>query len=191
MSTIVVVKKDGVAAIGADTLTMLGYTRESSEYIANKSKILRVQDNNIAYVGHASWGLVLASYFKRQEQIPPLTSPEEIFEAALDLHRSLKDEYFLRTEEDERDPFESSQFDCLIANSSGIFGLYSLRSVQQYTKFYAFGDGYRIALGAMHALYGSDFSAEEIATGGLEAACEFDDGTAKPIEVKTVRLDSQ
>jgi hypothetical protein len=63
MSTIAVAKKGGQAAIGADTLTCLGTTKESAAYVANYSKIIRVGDNYLAIVGHASWPLVLSSYF--------------------------------------------------------------------------------------------------------------------------------
>jgi len=190
MSTVVVTKKDGQVAIGADTLTCFGHTIESAEYVVNSSKILKVGGNYIAHVGHASWQLVLTSLFKKMGKTPSMNSPQNIFETARRLHRSLREDYFLRTEEEDGDEFESSQFDCLIANSTGIFGLYSLRSVQEYTRFYAFGSGYPFALGAMHAVYARG-TAEEIARAGVEAAAEFDDSTALPFEVFTMKLRSK
>ena len=188
MSTIVVAKKDGYVAIGADTLTKLGCTKESSGYIEGDSKILKVGASSIALVGHASWGLVLSSCFSQMEKSPDLTSRQSIFEMSRELHKTLKEKYSLNPTEDEDDPFESSQFDCLIANASGIFGLYSLRSVQEYTKFYAFGCGYKFALGAMRVAYQTAASAEDVAKAGLEAAADFDDSTGLPIEVYAVKL---
>jgi ATP-dependent protease HslVU (ClpYQ) peptidase subunit len=188
MSIIVVVRKNGVAAIGADTLTKLGYTKESKKYIRNHSKMIRVGTSVMAYVGHASWGLVLDSYFSRTKPIPKLDSSRAIFEVARDLHKTLKDDYYLNPVEEEDDPFESTQGDFLIANKHGIFGLYSLRSVQEYTRFYAFGSGYKFALGAMRVAYKSLSSAKAIAQAGLEAACDFDDGSGLPCEIKSIKL---
>jgi ATP-dependent HslUV protease subunit HslV len=188
MSIIVVVKKDGTVAIGADTLTKLGATCESAKYIENHSKMIKVGQNFIAHVGHPSWSLIMTRYFSSLSSRPRLDTPQSVFEMALGLHHSLKENYYLNPHEDEDDPFESSQLDCLIANPYGIFGLYSLRSVQQYARFYAFGSGYKFALGAMHAVYESDFDAAQIAHAGVVAATEFDDSCGLPVEVKTVKL---
>lgn len=188
MSTIVVVKKNGYAAIGADTLTTYGSINESAHYIENHSKIIAMGASYIACVGHASIDLVLTDHFSRLKSKPRLNSPLDVFKMALRLHQSLKDDYFLNPHEDDDDEFESSQFSCLIASSSGIFGLHRLRSVSEYSKFYALGSGIRFALGAMHALYDKAESAEEIARAGLLAAAEFDDSTGLPMEVYTVKL---
>jgi len=188
MSTIVVVKKNGIAAIGADTLTKFGSIRESAKYIDNHSKIVCAGDNYMAHVGHASFGLVTESYFLQMRSLPKLDSPQAIFRMARAFHASLKEDYFLNPTEDSDDPFESIQHQSLIANQFGIFGLYSLRSVQEYTCFYSFGSGSEFALGAMHAVYNLDLSAEEIARAGLLAGAEFDHSTGEPIEIKTVNL---
>ena len=188
MSTVVVVRKKGLAAIGADTLTKLGYTNERKKYVRNYSKMLKIGRSHLAYVGHASWGLILESYFEKFRPKPALDSPRAIFEVMRGLHKTLKEEYFLRPEEQEDDPFESSQVDFLVANTSGIYGLCSLRSVEEYTRFYAFGSGSKFALGAMRVAYPSHASARAVARAGLEAACDFDDGSALPWEIRTVRL---
>jgi ATP-dependent protease HslVU (ClpYQ) peptidase subunit len=196
MSTIVVAKKAGRAAIGADTLTQLGFaklggTRESAAYVANHSKVIRVGESYLAAVGQASWPLVLSSYFAGLAEPPRLESVQAIFEAARELHRALKEDYFLNPNADQDDEFESSQLECLIANRGGIFGLYSLRSVSEYTRFYAFGNGYGYALGAMHAVYDTADSAEEVVRAGLAAAAEFDYATGLPMEVHSVELGSR
>lgn len=188
MRTIVVVRKNKTIAIGADTMTKLGYTCESAEYIKNHSKIIKVGQSYIALTGHASGELVMKSYFSNLKTKVALDSPQSIFETARTMHRSLKEDYFLNPTEDTDDPLESSQFECLIANAHGIFGLYALRSVQEYSKFYAFGSGYRFALGALHAAYDTELDAKQIARAGLTEAAEFDDGTGLPLEIKTIKV---
>ena len=188
MSTIVVVRKNGIAVIAADTMTKLGHNYESAKYIVGGSKMIRVGDNAIAQVGHASFCLVMSSYFDSLKNKVALDSPAAIFKAAQEMHRAFKDDYNLNPNEDSDDPFESSRQQILIANSSGIFGLYALRSVQEYSRFYAFGSGTDFALGAMHALYESDLDAESIARAAIRAAADFDDATAEPIEVQTFKL---
>jgi len=188
MSTVVVVKKDGLAAIGADTMTKFGRSKQSAEYLENPSKILQLGESYIAYVGHASFGLVLSSYFNTLEKVPQLNSPEQIFEMSRNLHLSLKDDYFLNPTEEDDDEFESSQLQFLIANPFGIFGFHRFRSVDKYKKFYAFGSGDEFALGAMKTMYDMGASAGDIARAGLEAAAEFDDSTSLPFEIYTVSL---
>lgn len=189
MSTVVVVRKNGIAAIGADTLAGFGGTKESSKYIRNHSKLVRIGKNILAPVGQASWQLVLESYFEKINPVPLFDSPRTIFEVARDLQKSLEEDYFLNPVDDDDDAFESLRINTLIANKAGIFGLYDLRSVQEYTQFYAFGTGREFALGAMRVAYQTKSSAKSIAQAGLEAACDFDDCSGLPFEIKTIKLD--
>ena len=188
MSTVVVVKKNGRACIGADTLTKRGYEKASAEYIANYSKILKFGNTYFATVGLTVWQQVLTSYFGQMKRLPSFRSASAIFEAIRRMHPVLRDDYFLRPEEQDDDEFESSRLDTLIANPYGIFGLHSLRAVQEFGKFYAFGSGSGYAIGAMYAVYDTHDSAEEIARIGLEAGAEFDDGTGAPFELYTLKL---
>lgn len=188
MSTITVVRKNGVAAIAADTMTSFSDTKETAPYIQGHSKIQSFGENYFATVGHASWGLVMQGYFRQIGGPPKLDSPYAIFEMARELHNVLKSGFFLIGGPDDETGFESSGLNCLIANSYGIFGLYSRRSVQEYTKFYAFGSGADVALGAMWAVYDRLDSAEEIARLGAAAGAEFDSGSGYPVEVFTVPL---
>ena len=188
MSTIVVVRKDGVAAIGADTQTMYGSMVQTATYIKNHSKMLTVGESRIAYTGSAALGHILSAYFRRLKHPPALDSPDAIFDVACELHKAMKDDYFLRPEEDEDDDFESSRMELLIANPSGIFTLSTNRSVEEMTRFLAVGHGDSYAMGAMYTLYDTDATAEQIARAGLEAAAEFDDSTGRPLEVHTIAL---
>ena len=169
--------------IGADTLTKFGGSKEHADYILNSSKIIRVGDTYIGSVGHASWPLVLASCFQDWEQPPAFHSVEAIFETAQSLHQQLKERYFLNAHRDNEDSFEDSRLYCLLANARGIFGLYSLRSVQQYSRFYAFGSGSDYAMGAMHVLYGTSATAYEVARAALTAAAAFDGSTGDPFDL--------
>ncbi len=182
MTTIVVVKKAGQIAIAADTLTKYGdYTKESATYIVNHEKIFRVGENYIALSGCATADIAIREYFARKKSKIKLTSPTEIFRVWNDLHKVLKDKYFLNPSRHEDDSFESSRSRALIANPYGIFGVDSYRYVQEYTKFYAYGSGGEFALGALFAAYNSERTAEEIAKYAVEAAIEFDDSTGFPI----------
>src|SRR4029434_10727652 len=108
---------------------------------------------------------------------PKLTTRREIFECFRTLHPRLKEQYFLNPKEDDKDPYESSQMDLLIANRGGAFGLMSLRDVYEYSRFWAIGSGASYALGAMFAAYDLDLTADEIAEIGLKSAVELDDVT--------------
>jgi ATP-dependent protease HslVU (ClpYQ) peptidase subunit len=188
MTTIAVVKKDGIAAIAADTLTKWGSAKESAAYIANHEKILRVGDSYLAITGSATFKMVLKDYFESATDVRLSTTPE-IFRTWNRLHAALKERYFLMPEEDKEDALESSRMDVLIANPRGIFGVSGHRTVQEFSRFYAYGSGSDYALGALYSAYDvKGRSAEELAQHAIETAAEFDDGTGLPITSFTLRL---
>lgn len=188
MTTLAVVRKNGIAAIAADTLTKWGTNKESAAYIDNHSKLVRVGESWLAVTGYTTFILILKDYFANPEVNADFGSVGGIFRTWQNLHGALKDQYFLLPGEDKDDDLESSQMDVLIANPHGIFGVAEHRSVQEFSKFYAYGSGSDLAMGAMHALYESPLSAEEIARRAIEAAAEFDDRTGLPVEVRTINL---
>jgi ATP-dependent HslUV protease, peptidase subunit HslV len=188
MTTIAVVKKDGIAAIAADTLTKWGSAKESAAYITNHEKILRVGDSYLAITGSATFKMVLKDYFESATDVRLSTTPE-IFRTWNRLHSALKERYFLMPEEDKEDALESSRMDVLIANPRGIFGVSGHRTVQEFSRFYAYGSGSDYALGALYSAYDlTGRSAEELARHAIETANEFDDGTGLPITSFTLRL---
>jgi ATP-dependent protease HslVU (ClpYQ) peptidase subunit len=97
------------------------------------------------------------------------------------IHPILKDEYFLNSKDEDDDSYESSRVDALIVNRGGIFGLYSLREVDQYSRFWAIGSGAEFALGAMHVAYELLDDADSIARAGIEAGACFDSSSALPM----------
>ncbi len=183
MTTISVVRKDGQIAIAADTLTKWGSGKESAKYIRNSGKIIRIEDNFIAVTGNATFKMILKEYFMDKSQSISLHSVDDIFQTWNKLHLKLKEKYFLMPEEDKEDAIESSRMDVLIANPHGIFGVSGHRTVQEFSRFYAYGSGSDYALGAMWAKYEShEINAETIARKSIEAAAEFDDGTGLPLD---------
>lgn len=182
MSTITVVKKNGYAAIAADTLTKWGATKESADYIVNHSKIIQVRDSFLAISGPTSAKLALKRYFANMKEEPSFYSVDGIFETWLALHETLKEEYYLRPNSDDKDSYESTRMDVLIASPQGIFGVAAHRSVQEFSKFYAFGCGAEYAMGAMYGSYNDPLkSADDVARLGVEAASVFDDCTGLPV----------
>jgi ATP-dependent protease HslVU (ClpYQ) peptidase subunit len=188
MTTLAVVKKNGFISIAADTLTKWGSGKESSKYIANHEKILRVGDSFIGITGCATFMLVLEDYFTERKSNVKLSNVNEIFRTWHEMHPVLKEHYFIVPEEDKEDALESTRVDVLIANPYGIFGVTVHRTVQEFSRFYAYGSGSDYALGALYARYDDPAqSAESLARLAVEAAAEFDDGTAGPITCYTMR----
>jgi ATP-dependent HslUV protease subunit HslV len=187
MTTIVAVKKNGYVAIAADTLTTFGNTRLHASQDASHDKILHIDDNFIGVCGSAAHHLVLTSLLAKTPDVQ-LNSKAAIFETFRKLHPILKEECFLNPKEDEEDPYESSQITALIANSSGIFAIYSMREVFEYTQFWAIGSGHEFALGAMHQAYMRYEKAEDIARAGVETGIAFDKNSDTPITLYTAKL---
>ncbi len=188
MSTIVVTQKNGVACIGADTLSCLGSLRQKAQHVVNKTKITKIADTFIGLTGTSASLVVMNSYFSNPDRPRDFSSCEAIFETFRHSHAWLKVEYFMAAVPDKGEEFETTQFYGLLANPHGIFAIYSYRSAQQFHKFWAAGSGRDYALGAMQAAYDKCKTAEEIARAGLEAAAEFDSATSAPFEIHNVPL---
>jgi ATP-dependent protease HslVU (ClpYQ) peptidase subunit len=189
MTTIAVVRKGGYAAIAADTLTKWGTGKESAAYVANNTKIVRVDDTFIAGSGTSTFKLILRDYFAQRGVPARFDSAINLFKTWQAFHAALKERYFLVAVGDKDDTIESSKFDVLIANPHGIFGVGAHRTVQEYRKFYAIGTGTDLALGAMYGVYDNPrLSAEQVARLAVEAAAEFDDATGLPVVSHAVKL---
>ena len=189
MTTLAVVKKNGYAAIAADTMTKWGSGKETAEYIVNHSKILKVGDSYLGVTGDATFKTILRDYFSRPKVYAHFTTPLEIFKTWQKLHAALKHDYYLLAGGGEEEALESSRIDVLIANPHGIFGVAAHRTVQEFSKFYAFGSGSDYAMGALYASYSlSRKSAENIAQLAVKTAAEFDDGTGLPVTSFAVKL---
>lgn len=189
MTTIAVVRKNGYAAIAADTLTKWGSGKESAAYIANNTKIVKVGDGYLAASGTATFKLIMRDYFAQRGVPARFDTTINIFKTWQAFHAVLKEKYYLVSVGEKDDTIESSKFDVLIANPHGIFGVGAHRTVQEYRKFYAIGTGTDLALGAMYAAYDNPkLSAEQIARLAITAAAEFDDATGLPVVSHSVKL---
>ncbi len=190
MTTITIVKRKGQVIMAADSLTTWGDTCEDAQTVINHDKIYRYQDNLFGFIGSSSWNLLFQHYLKSLKEQPLFDTPETIFSFCLDFHRALKEDYFINPNDNEDNSFESSQFLFLIANKHGIFGIDSWRSVQEYRNYYAYGSGYKFAVGAMHALWDKIDDPSGIAIAGIEAAARFDRNTGLPYSIEKIDLES-
>jgi len=188
MTTVTVVKKGDQIAIAADTLVTFGDTRLAHGYETNE-KVFRAGNSFIGMAGTTAHFPVLrkALGLLSDDELR-LNTRDEVFETFLKLHPRLKDQFFLNTKEEDADPYESSQFTILIANPSGIFGVYSYREVFEFDRFWGIGTGRAFALGAMYTAYDKAKTAKEIAELGVRAGCEFDKNSSGPVRVYTVKL---
>ena len=192
MTTLVVVKKAGQVAMAADTLVTFGDTSLSHRFEDN-TKIFKVDTPaGMSYVGMAGTVAHFPVLRKAMAALPKdqlkLDSREEVFDTFVKLHPILKETFFLQPKEDDNDPYESSQFTVIIANASGIYGLYSYREIFEFKEFWGIGSGRSFALGAMHACWDKAKTAREVALAGMHAGCEFDKNSGGPIEVFTLKL---
>jgi ATP-dependent protease HslVU (ClpYQ) peptidase subunit len=185
MTTITVARKGGQVAIASDRLTTFGDTRLSAKYEAN-AKIFRVADTWIGIAGSSAHHHVIENAFRKIEK-PAFGGKAEIFDTMVRLHPLLKEHFFLNPKEEDDDPYESSQYVMLLANASGIYGVYSYREVFAFERFWAIGSGRNFALGAMHATWDRARTAREVAQAGVEAGCEFDKSSAGPTELHTIK----
>lgn len=182
MSTIVAVLKNNVACLAADSLTSFGDTCQPAEYVTDYDKILAVGEHAyIGIVGSAAHHLVIHNLLHSHADKIDFSDRFSIFESMRQVHPILKDDYFLNSKDDDADSYESSRVDALIINRNGIFGLYALREVDQYSRFWAVGSGADFALGAMRVAWDVLDDAEAVARAGIEAGACFDTGSALPM----------
>lgn len=191
MSTIVVAQKNGVACIGADTMSCLGSLRQRAHHVVNKTKVTKVGDTFIGLTGTSASLVVMNSYFANPERPRDFSSTDMIFETFRHAHHWMKAEYFMSTMASKDEEYETTQFYGVLANPHGIFALYSYRSAQQFHKFWAAGSGRDFALGAMHMVYDQYEDVVDIVKAGLNAAAEFDSATGSPYEIHTCPLQQQ
>ena len=188
MTTVVVVRKGTQLALASDSLVTFGDTRLAHGYEENE-KLFRVGDSWVGMAGTTAHFPVLRRVLN---SLSPddlkLHSRDEVFDTFLKVHPKLKETFFLNPKEEDADPYESSQFTALIANATGIYGVYSYREVFEFDRFWAIGSGRAFALGAMYAAYGGKMTAREIAELGVRAGCEFDKNSAGPIKAHTIKL---
>ena len=189
MSTLTVVRKAGRVCIATESQTTHGELKQSGDYEVGHSKIFTYGDSFIGIVGSAAHELTLLGALGKISKKPVrFDSRQVVFDSFCRLHRTLKQDYYLNPNEQDDDPYESSRMDILIANPYGIFGVYALREVSEYSRFWASGSGRDLALGAMLVTYETSDDAETIARRGVQAGIEFDLSSCGPIKAHGCRL---
>ncbi len=188
MSTVVAVVKNNQACIAGDSLTSFGDTKLAARHIKHADKILNFNEQYLGVVGSAAHQLVLQSIFKNHTDMMQLNNRLAIFESLRKLHPVLKEQYFLNSKEEDDDVYESSRLDALLMNTSGIYGIYSLREVDEYQQYWAIGSGSEFALGAMFSVYDALDNAEDIAKIGVRAGAEFDRSSSLPLTSYVIDL---
>ena len=187
MTTLVIVRKGDDIVIAADSLTTFGDTRLAAEHDRTYDKIVQYRGTYIGLCGSAAHQLVFESLLRGHERLD-FSDKFSIFETFRKLHPILKEQHFLNPKEEDDDPYESTQITALIANPHGIFGVYSMREVFEYTQFWAAGTGREFALGAMHSSYGRLRSATAVAKAGIEAGATFDKNSGLPMTLYSLPL---
>lgn len=189
MTTIVVVKKHDQVVIAADSQTTFGDDHKlSADYDCFHDKIFEISGNYIGISGSAAHDMVLQQALRSLKKID-LSSRTAIFNTFRKLHPKLKEQFFMRPEEDEEDPYESSQMMLLLANANGIFGVYPMREVYEFSRFWAIGSGRKYAMGAIFTCYDQEeMDAEALARLGIQAGCEFDNSSSLPLSLYKITL---
>jgi ATP-dependent HslUV protease subunit HslV len=187
MTTLVAVRKNDEIVIAADSLTTFGDTRLPADFDSSSDKIVQHKGTYVGLCGSAAHQLVFQSLLAKHDDLD-FSGKFAIFETFRKLHPILKEQHFLNPKEEEDDPYESTQITALVVNAHGIFGVYSMREVFEYTKFWAIGSGREFALGAMHTQYARQKSATAIARSGIEAGATFDRNSGLPMTLYSVTL---
>ncbi len=189
MTTIVAVRKGKQAAIAGDTLTTYGSQLESSRYIKNHRKIVRYKSNYFALTGWSASQTILEDLLAKADTEFKLDSEKDIFNWQIEIHKLLKETYYLKADKRESDAFETSRANMLLVNPSGIYALSEYRYVKELSRFYSYGSGSNYALGAMFAVFNDKKkTAADIARIGVKAGAEFDDSSGMPVNCYTVKL---
>ncbi|HTE16486.1 MAG TPA: hypothetical protein VK642_15550 [Burkholderiales bacterium] len=143
----------------------------------------------MAITGNTTFKAIFADYFARPKVEARFDSVHNIFKTWQTMHAVLKEAYFLNAGTGSDDPVESTRVDVLLANKHGIFGVAAHRTVQEFSKYYAFGSGADYAMGALFATYkDKNRDAEDLAKLAVEAAAEFNDGTGLPLTSYRIKL---
>lgn len=189
MSVVCAAIKAGEIAIACDTQISFGSTSVSSSHIANSNKLHQVNDSIIGIVGWNTLSDMVDHLILTQPDSFKLANRMEIYSTLLNLHATMKSNYFLSTKgKDNNQPVESSQFNAIIANPNGLFEITKFREVNEYRQYWSVGSGRQYALGAMQAIYSQVNTASDVVLAGVTAGCEFDQSCALPACVETIRL---
>lgn len=173
MTTIVVARNKDQTVLGADSLLTQGEVLLTDKYNLSR-KVLLIGNSVIGLAGSAAHYMALAEALKSLGDECRLHGRAAIFQTFTKLHKVLKDDFFLNPQKQADAPYEGNHISAMIANSSGIFGVYAHREILEFDRFWANGTGRGYALGAMYNAYQQSDNPVEVARAGLAAGSEFD-----------------
>ena len=130
-----------------DHLATLGHA------YGDNPKLLVVGHSCIGLTGSVAHYTALIQTLRNLGEDCRLGSNEEVFATFTRVHKRLKDDFFLNPKKQPDDPYEANHISALVANGSGIYGVYAHREVLNFGRFWANGTGRPYALGAMHAAW--------------------------------------
>jgi len=186
MSIVVAVKKNGRVAIAADTMHTTGSRREHIDNLVAQSKLRRVGRAVLGGVGWSVYDNILDHYLAGYRRAPQLRNEQAIFSFFLKFWKSLREKYQVvndQPDREDRSPFCDLDSEFIVAHARGIFLVSSDLTVMQFEKYVATGSGDKYAYGALHILYDSRKTAEQVARQAVEAAVHFDQSCGGSIEV--------
>lgn len=186
MSIICAAVKNGTAAISSDSQSNSGDLKIHARHLSSPGKLYAVNGSVMGIVGWKAIANIIEHMILTDRGIFRMNSPVEIMSTLLDLHAKMKETYFIETKEEEDQPVESNQLDALIINKHGVFDVGSYRSVTEIATYWAIGSGRELALGAMHALYGTKASAKAVVEAGVSAAAAFEKSCGLPLKTRTI-----
>jgi len=188
VSVVVVVKKDKEIVIASDSLTNRGSLIINSQYKTNSEKFIKYQDNWIGCANDNMSTQMLLHALENGKQEFSFDGIDNIYTSLLKLHKVLKKKYYLDPKQKKvtNQTVESINMQLLIANNSGIYGVGEDKNIEEFSKFWAIGDGGVFALGAMHHVY-DKYDALKTAKIGVQTACNFDEGCGLPIQIQMIK----
>lgn len=191
MSVVVVVKKQGRAAIASDSQTTIGGELIlRAEHTLYADKLLKIRNGYLGLTGWALFQNVFRMLIAEHPELFEIDDESSLLRQMFRWHDTLREHAYLLTQESNDQPVESSQISGMIAHSSGIYSFTSYRRVVTYQKYWAMGSGRDIALGALHANYDRYQRVDMIARAAVEAACEFDTHCGAPVYVRTLKCET-
>lgn len=189
MSVAVAVLKDRHLALATDSMIHFGGEKVPTDNLADR-KMRRVGQAWLAATGWSLYSNILDDWLGARKRMPSLATSPAVFRFFNDLWAQLHDRYsFVKDQPDDHDsPFGDLDSTFLVASPGGLFHVASDLSVTEFQRYFAIGSGASLAMGAVHALWDSDLSAEEIARKAAAAAIDLDLYCGAPVNVETVRL---
>ena len=189
MSVAVAVLRDDSLALATDSMIHFGGEKVPANNLAD-TKMRRVGPAWVAATGWSLYSNILDDWLGGRKRAPSLANEGAIFRFFNDFWSQLHDRYsFVKDQPDDHDsPFGDLDSTFLIASPGGLFHVASDLSVTRFQRYFAIGSGASLAIGAVHALWDSDHTAEEIATKAVASAVDHDLYCGGPLNLQTVRV---